>query len=70
MEEKLMGEENPPSVWSSHQNFFHQLRTSKNLPSVWPPTEFLPSNEEKVYWSSPGNIIEYAVNPHKNYLGT
>ncbi len=41
---------NLPSVWSSHQNFFHQLRiTTKNLPSVWPPTEFLPSNEEKVY---------------------
>ncbi len=41
----------PPSLWSSHQNFFHQMRrTTKNLPSVWPPTKFLPSNEEKVYW--------------------
>ena len=44
----------PPSIWSSHQFFLHQLRrTTKNPPSYWPPSEFLLSNEEKVYWRFP-----------------
>ena len=38
----------PPSIFSPQQNFLHQLRrTTKNPPSFWPPSEFLPSNEEK-----------------------
>ncbi len=46
----------PPSIRFSsinlltHQLFLHQLRrTTKNPPLFWPPSDFLPSNEEKVY---------------------